>query len=97
MAYLRESLPRYRDLKRQMDDILKQISGLGELKLDELKQKLRERDGILVLGPTEMRSLSFADVWQINPDVKQMLRARTRARSSPSSPASSRSRRRSGA
>jgi hypothetical protein len=75
MAYLRESLPRYRDLKRQMDDILKQISGLGELKLDELKQKLRERNGILVLGPTEMRSLSFADVWQINPDVKQMLRA----------------------
>lgn len=75
LAYVRESLPRYREMKRLSDEVSKQIAGLGELKLDDLRQQLRERDAILVLGPDEMRSLPFQQVWQIDPDVRQFLRA----------------------
>ncbi len=75
LAYLRESLPRYREMKRLSDEVSKQIAGLGDLKLDDLRQQLRERDAILVLGPDEMRSLPFQQVWQIDPDVRQFLRA----------------------
>lgn len=73
--YIEQNLPQYREMKRLTDEILQQLGGLGELKLDELREKLRERDAILVLGPDEMRSLSRDDVWQIDPDVRQMLRA----------------------
>jgi hypothetical protein len=52
-----------------------QVEKRGDLKLVELRQKLRERNAILVLGPDEMRSLSFTDVWQSDPDMRQMLRA----------------------
>jgi hypothetical protein len=73
--YIARSLPQYRELKRLADETVDQISKLGDLKLDELRQKLRERNAILVLGPDEMRSLSFNDVWQTDPDMRQMLRA----------------------
>ncbi len=67
-AYIQESLPRYEALKKTADDVDAQVKSLGELKLDDLRQKLRERDAILVMGDTEMRSLSFNQVWSADPD-----------------------------
>lgn len=71
--YLTDSIPRFEAIKKAADDIKGRIAKLGELKLDELRQKLRERDAILVMGPKDMRTLSANDVWQTDPNVRRML------------------------
>ncbi len=69
-AYMEEASPRFADLKKQADAVLAEYKKLGELKLDDVRQKLRERDAILVMGPNDMRSLSFDQVWQADVDKR---------------------------
>jgi hypothetical protein len=68
--YMADSIPRWDAVKKEADSIAGEYKNLGELKLDDLRQKLRERDAILVMGPTDMRSLSFDQVWQPDTDKK---------------------------
>jgi hypothetical protein len=69
-AYMKDAAPRYAELKKQADAVVAEYKKLGELKLDDLRQKLRERDAILVMGPNDMRSLSFDQVWQPETDKR---------------------------
>lgn len=70
--YVVASVPRYKELKKRADDTLAKINALGELKLDQLRSNLRERDAILVMGPDEWRSLPFDRVWQPPLDARNV-------------------------
>jgi len=66
--YMIAAVPRFDALKKTADASLDAYKALGELKLDDVRQKLSERDAILVMGPHDMRSLSFEQVWQPDTD-----------------------------
>jgi hypothetical protein len=68
--YIAESTPRYEQIKKMADDVATEVKNLGELKLDELRQNLRQQNSILVMGENEMRSLTFDQVWPTDADVK---------------------------
>lgn len=70
--YMSTSLPDYEKIKTIADDMHTRISKLGELKLDELRTQLRQRDSILVMGNSDMRTISEDKVWQEQKDVQQM-------------------------
>lgn len=72
-AYATESPARYAEIKKQADAFVEEIGKLGELKLDDLRQTLQAPDGIVVLGPKDMRVLSFEQVWQDDPNVRRMI------------------------
>jgi hypothetical protein len=79
--YITESTPRYEQIKKMADDVAAEVKGLGELKLDELRQNLRQQNSILVMGESEMRSLPFEQVWPADTDVKNYVQdAPTRRR-----------------
>jgi hypothetical protein len=62
--YATDSVPTYEQMKTLADDLATRIKGLGELKLDAVRQKLDEKDAILVLGEKDMRALSYNQVWR---------------------------------
>jgi len=72
-AYVAQATPRYQQVKQVIDDILQRGQDLGELKLDEVRQKLNERNPILVLGRDEMRSLSFQQIWQEDRTARELV------------------------
>ncbi|MGH7214494.1 MAG: DUF7088 domain-containing protein [Tepidisphaeraceae bacterium] len=63
-GYMADSLPRYEAQKKTADEVLERIKNLGELKLDELRQSLRQYNSILVMGEKEWRVLPFNEVWR---------------------------------
>jgi hypothetical protein len=68
--YMADNLPRYEEMKKLADDLDKQIKGLGELKLDQLKESLRQPNNILVMGASEWRVLPIDKVWQVPEDTR---------------------------
>lgn len=62
--YMANSLPRYAELKKLADAVGEQIKSLGEIKLDTLRQSLRAKDSILVLGDNDIKVLTTDEVWQ---------------------------------
>ena len=74
-AYATESPARYAEMKKRADEVVAEIDKLGELKLDALVQTLQVREGIVVLGPTDMRVLPFQQVWQDDPNVRRAVAA----------------------
>jgi hypothetical protein len=72
-AYAAESPARYAEIKKQADAFVAEVGKLGELKLDDLRQTLQAPDGIVVLGPKDMRVLSFEQIWRSDPDVRRMV------------------------
>jgi hypothetical protein len=64
-AYMKESLPHYQQMKKLVDDSLAADKKLGELKLDTLRNALRERNTILVMGDKEWQSINYDQVWQL--------------------------------
>src|SRR2546421_3479536 len=63
-AYMKESTPRYQELKKIADDFSKTIRGLGEIKTSDLKQSLKDKNSILIMGESEWRILPYEKVWQ---------------------------------
>jgi len=63
-AYMKDSAAAYQELKKLADDFAAKIKALGELKLDELKQSMKAKNNILVMGEKEWRVLPFRRVWQ---------------------------------
>jgi hypothetical protein len=72
--YMTDSLPTFTEVKKIADEFSAKIKGLGELKLDELRTKLKEENAILVLGEKDMRSLSFNQVWQRDDEAMRRMR-----------------------
>jgi len=71
--YMKESTASYQELKKLADDFAKRIKELGELKLEDLKQSLRAKNSILVMGENEWRILPFERVWQEPDAVNAMM------------------------
>ncbi len=69
-GYMTESLPRYEGIKKDADDIVAEIGKLGELKLDSLRQSLKERDSILVMGDNDLKVIPFDKAWKKTVDRK---------------------------
>jgi hypothetical protein len=63
-GYLTDSGPRFDEIKKLAADLEDQAKKLGELKLDTLRQSLKEKDSILVMGTDDMRVLPFDQVWK---------------------------------
>ena len=61
---LASSVPAYENIRKIADELHKQAQGVGELKLDDLRQSLRARDAVLVMGPSDMRVIPFEQVWR---------------------------------
>jgi hypothetical protein len=72
-AYAAEAAPRYQQIRQSLDELAQQSDELGELKLDEVRRSLEERNPILVLGPNEMRSLPFHEVWQLDQTAREFM------------------------
>ena len=67
--YVAAARPRFETVKRLADGITEQVKKLGALKLDDLREQLRARNGILVMGPKEMKVLPQSQVWQDDPNA----------------------------
>ena len=68
--YAKGSLASYEAMKKQADDVLAKIKGLGELKLDEVRKRLVAPEGetpppaIAVMGESDIKLIDFKDVWK---------------------------------
>jgi hypothetical protein len=62
--YMVDSLPRYQAMKKEADDLSAEATALGELKLDTLRDALRQRNSILVRGDKEWKILAYDQVWR---------------------------------
>ena len=68
--YARTSLASFEAMKKQADDVLAKIKGLGELKLDEVRQRLVAPEGetpppaIAVMAENDIKLIDFKDVWK---------------------------------
>jgi hypothetical protein len=63
-GYLTDSAPRFDTIKKLADGLEDKAKKLGDLKLDTLRQSLKEKDSILVMGASDMRVLPFDQVWK---------------------------------
>ncbi len=71
--YMADSEPVYRQLKKEADDLVASSKKLGELRVDQLEQALKVDNPILVLGPTDWRILSHAQVWPTDTEMKNVV------------------------
>jgi hypothetical protein len=68
--YAKESQASFDAMKKLADDVLAKIKGLGELKLDEVRQRLVAPEGetpppaIAVMGENDIKLIDFKDVWK---------------------------------
>src|ERR1700679_1659208 len=69
--YAADSAPQYAAIKKLADGVVKQIDSLGDLKLDQLRQSLKEEDSILVMGPSDLRVIPRDKVWRVQ-DIGQV-------------------------
>ena len=65
--YMTDSLPRYQEMKKVADDLVAEVKGLGELKLDDLRTALRQRNSILIRGESEWKIIPYEKVWRSEP------------------------------
>lgn len=71
-AYMAQSLPRYEEMKELGGELQAKIKNLGELKLDDLKRSLDQRNTILVMGADDVRVISFDRVWELPEDARAL-------------------------
>jgi hypothetical protein len=66
--YIAAAQPRLQTMKDVADGLLKQISGLGEIKqLDELRQAKQERGSIVILGQRDLKVLPRGAIFKTPP------------------------------
>jgi hypothetical protein len=62
--YMADSQPRFEAMKKEADDLVAEATALGELKLDTLREALRQRNSILVRGEKEWKIIPYDQVWR---------------------------------
>jgi hypothetical protein len=68
--YIKSAPPRYEEFKKIADDLVARIDKLGELKIDQVRQTLRSRDAIVVMGEKEMRTIDMDKIWVVPRDIR---------------------------
>ena len=62
----------YAQILKLANDLNNQTKNLGELKLDDLRTSLKQKDVVLVIGDKDMRVIPFDQMWKIDDkDIKQ--------------------------
>ena len=62
--YMTDSIPAYQAMRKQADDLVAQVKGLGELKLDTIREALHQDNAILVRGDSGWKVLRYDQVWK---------------------------------
>ena len=62
--YMAESLPRIEAIKKAAGDLLAETKALGEIKVDTLREALRQRNSILIRGEKEWKIIPYEQVWR---------------------------------
>jgi hypothetical protein len=62
--YMVDSAPAYAAMKKQADDLIAQIKGLGELKLDTIREAIHQDNAILVRGDKDWKVIRYDQVWK---------------------------------
>ncbi len=70
-VYARELAGQIQAIRDQIAELNEAERELGELKLDEFRQSLTQRNMILVLGPDDLRMISYESVWPV--DMRDVL------------------------
>jgi len=68
-AYMADSIARYDTVKQSADALAKEAGGLGELKLDTLRDALKQRNSILIRGDKDWRIIPYEKVWEDERDI----------------------------
>jgi len=76
-TYVTEAQPQFDQIRKLADTLNDQINKLGTLKLEDLRQSLRAKDTILVMGEKDMRVLPYDQVWQTDKDIRNNLQSNT--------------------
>lgn len=71
-SYVAENLTAYEEAQSLVKEQLDKAKALGELKLDALRDSIKRRT-ILVMGETDMKVLTFAEVWQAPDDLRSLI------------------------
>ena len=70
--YLAASVTRHKAIEEKAQSLIGEIDKLGEVKVDSLRDTLeRTQNPILVLGEDDWRVISFNQVWQIDPEIRE--------------------------
>ena len=62
--YMASSAPAYQDMKKQADALVAEVKGLGELKLDTIREALHQDNAILVRGKNDWKVIRYDQVWK---------------------------------
>ena len=62
--YMADAVPTYQSMRKQADDLVKEAKGLGELKLDTIREALHQDNAILVRGPHDWKVIRYDQVWK---------------------------------
>ncbi len=62
--YMAAATPVYQGMKKQADDLVAQAKGLGELKLDTIREALHQDNAILVRGDKDWKVIRYDQVWK---------------------------------
>ena len=69
--YAASATPTYEKIKAQLDALSKEAKGLGELKLDTIREALHQDNAILVRGKSDWKVIRYDQVWKNdNRDVR---------------------------
>ncbi len=62
--YMADSGPVYQGMKKQADALVAEAKGLGELKLDTIREALHQDNAILVRGKNDWKVIRYDQVWK---------------------------------
>ena len=62
--YMSDAGPTYQGMRKQADDLVKEAKGLGELKLDTIREALHQDNAILVRGDKDWKVIRYDQVWK---------------------------------
>ena len=62
--YMADAGPVYAELRKQSDALVTEAKGLGELKLDTIREALHQDNAILVRGPKDWKVIRYDQVWK---------------------------------
>ncbi len=62
--YMSAAGPTYQDMKKQADALIADVRGLGELKLDTIREALHQDNAILVRGDKDWKVIRYDQVWK---------------------------------
>jgi hypothetical protein len=78
--YIASATPRYEEMKKVADELLKKITSLGELKqLDELSQN--KTNSVAILAENDLKVIPSSAIWKTDSNTSRMIEAEGKVKS----------------